>query len=190
MYKTLIILIHIALLSSNAHAIDYDPLLMRAQATIFPKIILLDKDLDSKLEKNKIVIEILHSDEERKVALTIKSLIENKYKDKLGNKSLIIQLNDFESFNTKSNVTAYFILKGSSDIHNKITAHASTNKRLVFCYDHTDFKSNTLISLLMKEKTYIYLNKSAIHNYDINFLPLFYKIVKVIEWRTFLYLLK
>ena len=181
MYKTLLILIHLILLSSKAHAFDYDPLLMRAQSTIFPKIILLDKDIDSKLENNQIVIEILHTTQDRNVALNIKSLIESKYKAKLGNKELIIKLSAFAAFNPQSTVTANFILKGASELHNTITSHAAMNKRLVFCYDHTDFKSNMLISMLMKEKTYIYLNKSAIHDYDINFLPLFYKIVKVIE---------
>ena len=177
----MLILIHIILISTKAHAFDYDPLLMRAQASIFPKIILLDKDIDSKLENNQIIIEILHAEADKNIALNIKSLIEDQYKNNLGKKPLIIRLNEFESFNPEAPATAYFILKGSSNIHIKITSHAASMKRLVFSYDYKDFESNTLISILMKEKTYIYLNKSAIHDYDIKFLPLFYKIVKVIE---------
>jgi len=174
-------LIFLILVSSKTYAFEYDPLLMRAQASIFPKIILLDKDIDSKLENNEIVIEILHAESDKNTALTIKSLIESQYKSNLGKKSLLVRLKNLKSFDHESVVTAYFILKGSSEIHNKITSHAANKKRLVFSYDYKDFESNTLISLLMKEKTYIYLNKSAIHDYDIKFLPLFYKIVKVIE---------
>ena len=169
------------LISTHTHAYDYDPLLIRAQASIFPKIILLDKDLNRKIENNQIIIEILHTKIEKDVALNIKSLIENKYKSDLGNRRLIININSFESFDPDNIVTAYFILKGSSDIHNKVTSHAANTQRLVFSYDYKDFERNVLISVLMKEKTYIYLNKSAIHDYDIKFLPLFYKIVKVIE---------
>jgi len=181
MYKIFFLLIYLLLIPGKTYAFEYDPLLIRAQASIFPKIILLDKDIDSKLENNKIVIEILHAEEDKNTALTIKSLIENQYKKNLGKKPLLVRLKTLNSFNHEGTVTAYFILKGSSEIHKKITSHAANKKRLVFSYDHKDFESNTLISLLMKEKTYIYLNKSAIHDYDIKFLPLFYKIVKVIE---------
>ena len=38
-----------------------------------------------------------------------------------------------------------------------------------------------LVSLLMKEKTYIYLNKRAVNRYAIRFMPAFYKIVRVQE---------
>ena len=183
MRRILLIMVKMVLLliSNHTYAYDYDPLLMRAQASIFPKIILLDKDLNSKLENNQIVIEILHTPMEKDIALNIKMLIKNQYKSNLGTKQLIVNLKSFDLFDQSNQVTAYFILKGESDIHNKITSHAANNQRLVFSYDYKDFERNTLISVLMKEKTYIYLNKSAIHDYDIKFLPLFYKIVKVIE---------
>ena len=178
--KLLILLILLGF-SVQLRAYEYDPLLMRAQASIFPKIILLDKDLDSKVENEQVLIEILHSIKEKSVALKIKQLIEQQYKNNLGNKKLAVKLNEFEKFDSKNVATAYFILKGENKIHNKVTAHAAGRQRLVFSYDYKDFESNSLVSVLMKEKTYIYLNKSAIHDYDIKFLPLFYKIVKVIE---------
>ena len=183
MNKLLLILVSLACLAKPDFvlAFDYDPLLMRAQASIFPKIILLDKDLDNKLKGNQVIIEILHTSQEKDIATTIKSLIEKQYKSNLGEKKLVINLNEFGSFDTNNTVTAYFILKGTSKSHNEITLHAAGNHRLVFSYDYKDFDNNALVSILMKEKTYIYLNKSAIHNYDIKFLPLFYKIVKVIE---------
>ena len=167
--------------SNQTQAYDYDPLLMRAQASIFPKIILLDKDLESKLENNSVIIEILHSSSDTKTAFEIKSLIETQYKNNLGGKTLRVDLNSYKTFDKERYVTAYFVLKGADDIHSKITSHAANKKRVVFSYDDKDFEQNTLISVLVKEKTYIYLNKSAIHDYDIKFLPLFYKIVKVIE---------
>lgn len=165
----------------QAQAFDYDPLLMRAQASIFPKIILLDKDLENKVSNNEVIIEILHSTQEKNTALKIKELIEDQYKNNLGKNNLIILLKDFESFDGSVNSTAYIMLRGTHELHKKVTSHAASQQRLVFSYDHKDFENNSLISMLVKEKTYIYLNKPAIHDYDIKFLPLFYKIVKVIE---------
>ena len=72
MYKIFFILIYLLLIPGKIYAFEYDPLLIRAKASIFPKIILLDKDIDSKLENNKVVIKILHAEENKNKALTKK----------------------------------------------------------------------------------------------------------------------
>ena len=180
MFFMLIKLISLTI-SVQVNAFEYDPLLMRAQASIFPKIILLDKDIASKVTGDKVIIEILHSSDDAVVADKVKTLIEKQYKHRLGNRKLLIKINDFSVFNESEVATAYIVLKGSPEFHSSITRHAADNNRLVFSYDYRDFSNNVLVSVLMKEKTYIYLNKSEIHRYGINFQPLFYKIVKVIE---------
>lgn len=169
------------LMVNNVHAYDYDPLLMRAQATIFPKIILLDKDLSRKMTVDQIVITVLYDSQDKNIALKLKELMTLQYKNNLGEKQLTVNVVDFDKFDETVASTAYILLKSSETMHGKITAHAASKQRLVFSYDYKDFQNNVLISILVKEKTYIYLNKSALHDYDIKFLPLFYKIVKVIE---------
>jgi len=180
LYKTLL-LAGSFLISFGVDAYDYDPLLMRAQATMFPKIILLDKDINDKHDDGNITILILHAKQESAVAENLKDLIVQQYTNHLGKNNLTVESVDFDNFDQERVATAYFLLKGTKEIHEKITTHAASKKRLVFSYDYKDFTNNALISILMKEKTYIYLNKQAIHSYDINFIPLFYKIVKVIE---------
>lgn len=177
----LIVLVYLMSINHGTFAYDYDPLLMRAQASIFPKIILLDKNLSSKVDQDKVVISILYGKGEKDIAHTIESLIIKQYKHSLGQRSMDIRLIAFEDFEEFNASTAYFLLKGARELRDRVTRYAARNQRLVFCYDYKDFESNALVSVLMKEKTYIYLNKSAIHDYDIKFLPLFYKIVKVIE---------
>lgn len=169
------------IISNNVYAYDYDSLLMRAQADIFPKIILLDKGLVDKLESEQIIINIIYSGQEKNIAMQIKKLIHKKYKEVLGGKNLVVNEVDFKDFDKSSLATAYFLLKGPVGIYTKITKYAANQQRLVFSYDYKDFEKNSLVSVLVREKTYIYLNKKAIHDYDIKFLPLFYKIVKVIE---------
>ena len=158
-----------------------DLLLLRAQAAIFPKIILLDKQLEEKQVNNEIVITIVATNYDDRIERQLQSLIEEKYKNKLGNKKLTINVTSIDNFNQDFVATAYIILHGSESLFNKVVSHASNNDRIVFSYSYTDFKYNALISLLVKEKTYIYLNKSAIQLYDIKFSPVFYKITKIIE---------
>ncbi len=159
----------------------YDPLLMRAQASIFPKIILLDNDLDKKTDNDQVVISIVHSSHEKNIALQLKEIIQKQYKSRLGKLKLAIELIEFEHFDETNIATAYILLKGTEQQLNKVATHAAKRQRLSFGYDYKDFESNLLVSVQLKEKIYIYLNKTAIHDYDIKFMPLFYKIVKVIE---------
>ena len=172
----------ILLISSiSAMAAEYDPLLLRTQATIFPKIILLDKDLENKIASNEIIISIVYSSEDKSNAELLKNLMLEQYAENLGNKKLTINLHNSEIPDTSNPSTAYFIMQGNPDAHEKITSFAARHKRVCFSYNYKDFKNNALISILIKEKTYIYLNKEAIQDYDIKFLPMFYNIVKVLE---------
>lgn len=158
-----------------------DPLLLRAQATIYPKVVLLDKDLSEKTTGNTVVIKIVHQTSDRDDALTMRNLIENEYRHNLGGNPLRIDTVTYDEFDAQEVATAYILMSGPASAHQKITQHASSHRRVVFSYDYKDMKNNSLVSLLMKEKTYIYLNKGAMQQYDVRFLPLFYKIVKVLE---------
>lgn len=169
------------LLSHNLFAYDYDPLLIRAQASIFPKIIMLDKNISLKTNGDSISIAIISSEQDTSTAQQIKNDILNKYKNGLGQKILKVKLISFKQLASTDKATAYYMLKASKKQHRKVTSFAAAKNRIVFSYDYKDFKSNALISVLVKEKTYIYLNKSALHEYNIKFLPLFYKIAKIIE---------
>ena len=171
----------LAMLCNSASAEIYDPLLLRAQASIFPKIVLLDKNLTSKTASNEIVLNIVAVSQDEIAAHQLRVYIEEKYKNRLGNRNLKVKITTFDTFNKESLDTAYIVLQGPELLFKKVVSYASNYKRIVFSYSYTDFESNALISLLVKEKTYIYLNKSAVKLYDIKFLPVFYKIIKVIE---------
>ena len=178
--KFLILTLLIAM-SNALQAADYDPLLLQAQASIFPKIIMLDKQVADKTIDNEIVISIISNNGDVAAAEILRAFIEKKYKNKLGSKKLTVKLNEFVNHDSKSVYTAYILLKGTDALFKTVVTHASNKNRIVFSYDYEDFRNNALISLHMKEKIYVYLNKSALHDYDIKFTPIFYKIVKVRE---------
>lgn len=164
-----------------AFAGNADELLLRAQAAIYPKIILLDKDLGDKTVSNTVLIRVIHAASDKSEAQEMRRLIEVEYSNNLGGNTIRVETVSFDEFEGQEPATAYILMRGSSAAHQKVTRYASGNRRVVFSYDYKDMKNNALVSLLMKEKTYIYLNKAAMPQYDIRFLPLFYKIVKVIE---------
>ena len=169
------------LISCCAWGQNYDPLLLRAQASIFPKIILLDQKLSEKTPGKELAINIITSKQSNHIAEQLKQSIKEKYHDSLGDNKLTVNVTSVEELYETPVATAYIIIETPESSFKKVVDHATSHNRIVFSYNYTDFKHNALISLLVKEKTYIYLNKSALKSYNINFLPIFYKIIKIIE---------
>lgn len=167
----------------SAQAAEYNSLVLRAQASIFPKIIMLDNDLEAKIHGNEIVLHIFYESIDLRSAIELKDLIVQQYKGSIGNYSLDIKLKEAGSNVVFGDVipTAYLVLTVSDVLLNNIMAVASENQRIFFSYNHRDMKRYSLISLLLKEKVYIYLNKKQLSGYGIKFQPVFYKIVKVQE---------
>lgn len=167
------------LLITSLYGIDYDNLLLRAQSSMYPKILLLDKNIGEKLTDSAIQLSVVYEDEEVDIANAIKNLIEEKYNGKVGKYQLNIKLLHVNNFSEVDTSSAYYFLDLSNNKKESIIAHAVLNNRICFSYDYKDFDKNTLISLFLKEKTYIYLNKSVLSDYNIKFIPIFYNIAKV-----------
>lgn len=166
------------LFSVNLIFASTDILLLKAQATIFPKIIMLDKDIQWKCNDNKLVLAIVHTKQESDDAEKLRSMIDAQYKNKLGAFSFEVRLIDIDQFNVNEEVSAYYIFDASLPSMKNVISHAIDKKCICFGYSYKDFSNNILISLFVKEKTYIYLNRSALHEYKIKFIPIFYKISK------------
>ncbi len=162
-------------------AMNIDPLLLKAQASIFPKIMLLDTDISNKTKEKKLILSIVYTDKEYSTAIKLKNMIEAEYKEKLGELQLEVRLDDIKAFSLKNDAAAYYIFDASSSKTKQVVSHAKKEHRICFGYNYKDFDQNILISLFVKERTYIYLNKSALHEYGIKFTPIFYRIAKVIE---------
>ena len=170
------------LLTVKLFALEYDPLLLRAQASIFPKIMLLDTSVSKKNLNKDLTLCVVYSEDESEQANFLKEYIDKQYKNKLGKSKFNVKLQPINNFNETDTVAdAYFIFNASRDKEQEVIKYASANQKISFGYNYMDFDKDILISLHVKEKTYIYLNKSAISNYDIKFMPIFYNIVKVLE---------
>jgi hypothetical protein len=115
------------------------------------------------------------------IAEQLRELIADKYGSRLGGKKLTVNVITYENFDGGSMATSYIVLHGSESSIKKIVSHASSHERIVFSYSYSNFIYQALVSVYVKEKTYVYLNKSAVQLYGIKFLPVFYKITKIIE---------
>jgi len=158
----------------------YDHLLLRAQASIYPKIVLLDQDLGSKLHNGSIVITIISSDQDMMMANEYREYMLEKYQNKLDGKKFIVNIATFDDLDKQPLSTAYIVMRGSEMLFKKVADYAASNARILFGYSRTSLDSDALISLQVKEKTYVYVGKNSVKKYGINFMPVFYKVVKIL----------
>ncbi len=165
-------------MSLSLYSYEFDELLLRAQASMFPKIIVLDQEINLKTINNTVLISIIYNNNEAKEAKNFKNLITKEYKEKLGSYNLVIKTVHVDEFSSADGSSAYFIFDALGKNKKDVVTHAIKNKRICFSYSNKSFANNTLISLFLKERTYIYLNKSALNEYKIKFAPIFYKIAK------------
>lgn len=162
-------------------AVEYDSLLMRAQASVFPKIMLLDQGIAQKTVSGAIVLSIIYSPDEMLLAKDFKGLIYKEFQAQLGEYEFKVELVPIDKFTRSIKSSAYFLFNTLESTKQEVISHTIEQQRICFSYHYKDFKNKVLISLFVKEKTYIYLNKSVLNDYGVKFVPIFYKIAKVKE---------
>jgi len=169
----LFLLINISLLGFN-----YDNLLLKAQANIYPKLILLDKDIDKKLYNNTIIFTIVYHDSDYEKAKELEELIYKNYQEHLGSYKLKIQIKEFKDIKDNIKTTAIYILKGLDSQVRSIIKKAQKLHVITFSYELKYLKKGALISLHIEDETNIYFNNEINKLYKIKFLDIFYQVVR------------
>lgn len=160
---------------------SYDDLLLKADAAIFPKIMLMDKKIKNKLIDNKIIYVIVYNKDDYEIALHEKEYIENSFKKHMGSYPYKIDLVTFShlSFNTKA--SAFYVLKSSIDNIKKAANIARKKEIISFSYDVNNLKHGLLFSLVIENSTILYLNKEYLHTKKIDFVDYLLSMARFID---------
>lgn len=163
-----------------AYGFSYNDILLKAQASIFPKILLLDKKLDNKLINKEIVYTIVYEKIDYLTALEISNFIDKNYNGYFGKYPYSINLVQFSDISTQIQASAIYVLNSDKNIR-KIVDIAKTKGVITFSYDIDNLKEGLLFSLMLEKSTVIYLNKENLYTKDINFVDPLYQIIKFID---------
>ncbi len=158
---------------------EYDELTLKAQATVFPKLLLLDQDVSKKLVDDQIQFSIVYQEGERREAQKVKAFIEKQFGKTLGAYKLNVIIESYEKVQKGEKSTAYYILNSRDDQMQKVAQIGMDHNLIVYTYDKQNFQNSILISLAIKDSTIIYLNKEMLKSYKINFVDALYQIVKL-----------
>lgn len=180
MKKTLLLLF---MFINLAYGYTYDNLLLKAQASIFPKIIMLDKKLESKLVDGKIIYTIVYEKDDYETALEVEKFIDEKYNGHFNDYLYKINLVEFSNLSKETKTSAIYSLNSEKQIK-KVAEVAQQKGVVTFSYDIDNLKNGLLFSLVLEKSTVLYCNKNNLHSQDISFVDSLYRIVKFIESRS------
>lgn len=137
----------------------YDDMLLKTQASIFPKIILLDKNIQSKLVDEKIVFTIIHKQTDTEVAKDIKDYLHTIYQEKIGKYPYEVQSVLCKDTFINTQATAFYVLGKCPDVEN-IADNAREKGIISFAYDLEDIQRGLSFTLNIERSTVLYMNKS------------------------------
>ena len=174
-----IIFLYLALVNL-AFAYNYDDILLKAQASIFPKIMLLDKKLENKLVDGQIVYTIVHDKSDYQTALEIKTFINNKYNGYIGKYSYKINLVNLSDLSYNTKASSFYVLNADNSI--KEVAKIAKDKWIIsFSYVINNLKKGLMFSLSIEKSTVLYLEKDNLYSQNVDFVDSLLQIVRFVD---------
>ncbi len=168
------------ILISLLHGYNYNEVLLKAQASIFPKILLLDKKLENKLIDGKIIYTIVYEKNDYLTAMEISQYINSEFANSLDGFAYKVNLVEFSELSPLIRTSALYAL--NSDKHISKVAQIAKEKGIIsFAYDVGNLKNGLLLSLMLEKSTVLYLNKNNLYTYNIDFVNTFLQMVRFID---------
>ncbi len=174
--KRVVFLVCILFVSLEAY--KYNEFLLKTQADLVPKILLLDKDLRRKIENNTITLAIIYETNDEERAKLLQKFLQKKYHKKLFDLNFRIKLIDIEDFiKNPQNVTALYLLKLTPQHLKQLRAIIQKRGLYTFVYDKDDLQYGFLFSIDLQKRPIIFANKEVIKE-GFDFLPQLYTLIR------------
>ncbi|MDQ7067986.1 MAG: hypothetical protein Q9M40_08435 [Sulfurimonas sp.] len=166
------------MLGSLLNAKEYNSDLLHIHATIFPKILLTDTQLQKKLVDGKIKIIILHSQQDQESAEKLKQEILSLYPT-IDNTPLSISLQQYNNVKDLEVATAYYELNGEINAIAHVNKIALKNRRITFSLNESYLSFGTLFSLHIGKKVSPVINISSLKRSKIILNNIIFTIVRI-----------
>ncbi len=168
------------ILTNLAYGYNYDELLLKAQASIFPKIMLLDKKIEDKLINGKVIYTIIYDKSDFYTALEIKNIIDSNYNGYFDKYKYKILLVDFLDFSNQTEASAIYVL--NSDKYIKKAAKIAQEKGIIaFSYGIKNLEKGLLFTLMLEKSTVLYINKESLYTLKVDFVDTLLQMVRFID---------
>ena len=170
----------IVLVAIPVFGFNYNPLLLKAQASIFPKLFMLVKEPDKLLVNKDIVFAIIHEEEDLGSASKLKAMMQEQYEDTIEGYPLRIVLIEYKQVNNSLEASAIIALNSEESI-DKLAQFVIKKKIVSFVSDAVHLKEGFLFSLNLERSTVIYMNKPILPSYEVEFSDTLYHVVRFFD---------
>ncbi|EQB40442.1 hypothetical protein M947_01195 [Sulfurimonas hongkongensis] len=168
------------ILVNMAYGYSYSDILLKAQASIFPKILLLDKNLKNKLIDGKVVYTIAYGKNDLHIAQEISEFIDKNFEGYFDKYLYEINLVEFSDLSNDTKASAIYTLNSDQHI-SKVAKVAKEKGVIAFSYDIQNLKKGLLFSLMLEKSTVLYLNKEDLNKTKIDFVDSLLQMVTFID---------
>jgi len=162
------------ILSLQLLATEYKPTVLRLEAKLFPKMILLNEGLNKM--SDSLHIYILAKEWDLNAAEELQNYIESYYPEKISGKDIVVEIKVFKEL--KNSPDALIILHHDKEELIKIASWANRHRVMSLAYDSAYMEYGILASLYIGKSTKPYLNKQIIQKYGFKFNPYLLKLSK------------
>ncbi|MBU1658283.1 hypothetical protein KKG72_04425 [bacterium] len=176
--KKIIILFFI--FANIAYGYTYNEVLLKAQASIFPKIMLLDKKLNDKLIEGKIIYTVVYEKDDYNAASEVRKFIKDSHQARLDKYQYTVNLVEFSDFSHATKSSAIYVLNSNENIQ-KVAEIAKEKGIIAFAYDIENLKNGLLFSLMIEKSTILYVNKENLYSKKIDFVDSLLQMVRFID---------
>jgi hypothetical protein len=159
---------------------NYDEIVLKAQASIFPKIILLDKKIEDKLIDGKIVYTIIYDKTDHITAQSIEEFINKNFQGQLDKYQYKINLVEFSEFSPGTEASAIYVLNLKEHVE-KIAIIAREKGIISFSYDINNLRKGLMFSLVIEKSTVLYLEKENLYTKKVDFVDALLQMVRFVE---------
>ena len=162
----------------SAVADNYNIEMIDIHAKVFPKILLVDTKIDEKLVNGAIKVIILYTEEDIKIANSLKAEMLRFYPLLKGHPFQVV-IKEYKEFDATEAVTAYYQLLGDKESIMSVNESAQKNSLITFSYDKSYLDYGTLMSLYISNSVSPYISLESLKQSNIILDNIIFKIAKI-----------
>lgn len=151
---------------------SYNEHILKIEANIIPRIILMDYNFEDKLVDGKITITVLHNPTDLVTAQKIEKFLQEKYPKGLKHYPIAVRLLPYAALTEHSSrATLYYLMDSNlANIKNAIGV-ANRYRALTFSHDSHNLRFGAHISLRIDKKIIPYINPASLKQSTISLRP-------------------